>query len=199
MLLQILDLLEVLLGQTVTCGVGNVDNGSTCSDDSLNDTSQILVLGTACILAVELDVLDVLLGIFRGSNGTLDDFLAGGVELVLDVRVGGTDTCVDTLVLGILQRIVGNVDILLHGTRQRTDGRPCNGLGNLNYRIEITRRTDGESCLNHVDTQLLQRLGHLNLLNGVQLASRHLLAIAKRRVENKQSVTHNLSILIFLP
>ena len=37
-----------------------------------------------------------------------------------------------------------------------------------------------------------KKLGYLNLLYCVQLASRHLFAIAKGGVENKKSVAHNL-------
>ena len=139
MIHQILDFGTILIWQTVTGGIRNVDNSSTCLDDSLYHASQIFIIGTTSVLCVELHILNILLGILDSSHGTLDNFLAVGIELIFDMAIAGTNTRMDSLVLSILQSLGSAINILLHRTCQRTDGRPCNRLGNLHHRIEVAR------------------------------------------------------------
>ena len=191
MLLQILDLLEILLGQTVACGIRDIHNGGTSLDHCLHHLGEIRIVGATCILTIELHIIDEALGILRGSHSTLQNLLTGGVELVLDVFVAGADTCVDTLVLGILQRLEGHIDVAFHSTCQGTDDGPCDGFRDFNHGVEVARRRNRESCFDHIHAELFKCFCHLNLLYGVQLAAGHLFTVAKRCVENKQSVTHN--------
>ena len=128
MINKILDLLTVLLRQAITRGIGDVDNGGSCLDDSLDHTCQILVVGTAGILGIELYVLDEPFRIFHSLYGTFDDLFTIAVELVLDVEVTGAYTCMDALMLRILQGLYRHIDVFLHSTRKRTDSRPRNGL-----------------------------------------------------------------------
>ena len=60
----------------------------------------------------------------------------------------------------------------------------------------VSGRADGKAGLDDVDAELLERLGHLNLLDGVQLAAWYLLAVAKCCVEDEKSVVHFLKILL---
>ena len=108
--------------------------------------------------------------------------------------VTGADAGVDTLVLSILKSLGGHIDVMLYGACQRANSWPGDCLRNLNDGVEITGAGNGKSCFNHVDAQLFKSLGHLNLLDGVQLATGNLLAVAQRGVENKQSVVHTLII-----
>ena len=139
MIHQILDLGTILIRQTVACSIRNIDYSSTSLDNSLNHTSQILIIRTSGILCIELHILYVFLGILHGSHSTLDDFFAVGIELIFDMTVTGTNASMDSFVLGILKRLGRTVNILLHRTCQRTDGGPCNRLGNLHHRIEVAR------------------------------------------------------------
>ena len=54
--------------------------------------------------------------------------LAVGVEFIQDMLIAGTDACMDTLVLGIFQRLEGYIDIMLHSTCQCTDNGPRHRL-----------------------------------------------------------------------
>ena len=101
MLHKILDLGAILRGKTIACGVGDIYNSGTSLDDCLYHTGKILIVGTSGILGVELHVLNIFFGILDGSHRTLDNLLAVAVKLILDVGVARTDTCVNTLVLGI--------------------------------------------------------------------------------------------------
>ena len=87
MLHQIADLGTILIRQAITGSVRDVHNGSSCFDHRLNHTSQVLILRTSGILAIELHVLYESLGVFGGGNGTLNDLLTVGVEFIFDVRI----------------------------------------------------------------------------------------------------------------
>ena len=128
MFLQIFDLFEILLWQTVARRIGNVHHRGTRLDDGLHHTSEVFIVGSSGVLAVELHVIYIALGILCGGNGHLEDMLAVGVEFILDVLIGSSDACVDTLMLGIFQRIEGHIDITLYRTGQRTNHWPRHGL-----------------------------------------------------------------------
>ena len=152
MLFQIFDLCTIFVRQTVTCCIRDVDDRGTRFDDCLNDTRQILVVRASGILRVELDILNILLRVCHGTDGTLEDVLAVAVALVLYMIVARSQPRVDALVLGILQCLGRTVDILLHGTCQCADGRPCNRFADFHYRIEVTGGRDGKAGLNDIDT-----------------------------------------------
>ncbi len=139
MLHEIFYLLAILLWETVTCGVGYVAHRGTSLDNGLYNTCKILIVGSAGIFSIELNVLNELLSILHGSNSTLNDFLTIGIELIFDVRVACAYTRVYSLALSILQRLNGNINVLLNGSCECTDGWPRYSLGNLNNRIEIAR------------------------------------------------------------
>ena len=101
MLHKILYLGSILLRQTIAGGVGDVHNRSASLNNCFYYTCQILVVGTACILCVELHVLHITLGILHGTHGTLYYLLTIGVELILYVRVGGSDSSVYSATFGI--------------------------------------------------------------------------------------------------
>ena len=111
MLHEILDFVTIFIRQTITCSIRNVYYSSTRLDNSLYDTSQILIISTACILSIELYVLNILFSILDSSYSTFDDFLAGRIELILDMTVAGTDTSMDSLMLGILQSLSSTINI----------------------------------------------------------------------------------------
>ena len=77
MLHEILDFLIVLLRQTVACCVRNIDDGGSSLNNGLDNTCQILIVGTPGILTVELNVINKLAGIFRGGYSALNNLFAG--------------------------------------------------------------------------------------------------------------------------
>ncbi len=188
MLHQVLDFLAILVRQTIARSVRNVTNSSTSLHHSINHASQILILRATSVLRIEFHVLHVALGILHRSRSTLNDFLARGIELKLDVGITRADTRMDALMLGKLQRIGSHVDILLNRTSQSTNRRPSHSLRNLYHRIEIAWRRNRKTSLNDIHAQQFQLLRHLYLLNSIQLAAWHLFTISQCGVENKQSV-----------
>ena len=175
---QVLDLCAVFVGQAVAGRVGNVHHRGSRFDDGFHHAGQVFVVGAPGVFGVKFYVFDVAFGIFHGGHCALNDFLAGRVELVFDVAVAGADAGVYAFALGKLQGLGGAVNVLLDGTCQGTDGGPGHGFGYLNHRVEVARARNRESGFNHIHAQRFELLGHLDFLNRVELAARHLLAVA---------------------
>ena len=69
---EVLDALAELVGQAVAGGVGDVHDGGAGLDNGLDDLGEERVISAACVLGVELHVLDVLLRVGDGGYGALD-------------------------------------------------------------------------------------------------------------------------------
>ncbi len=113
-LLEVLDFLTVLGRKAVTGSVGDVHYCCPGLDDSLHHPGKIFILCPAGVFSVEFHILDVLFGVLDSPDRAFYDLFAGGVELVPDVVVRSTDPCVDSLALGVLERLGGAVNVLLH-------------------------------------------------------------------------------------
>ena len=185
MLHQIFYLRTILTGKAVTGGIGNIHHRSARFDNGFHHTRQVFVIRASGIFGIEFDILYIAAGILHCRYGTFDNLLAVGIEFISDVRVGSTDTGMNTFMLGKLQSFRRHVNIFLYGTCQGANRRPRHSFGNLNHRVKVTRTRNGESRLNHIHAQRFQLPCHLNFFHCIQLASRNLLAIAERCVENK--------------
>ncbi len=128
MLHEIFYLVAELPGHTISCSVRDIDNSRTGLYHSLNDSGKIFIVGTARILGIKLHILNKALGILYSRNRALDNLFAIGVELIFYMRVGSADTGMYAFMLGILQRLGGDTDVIFHSARQCTYGRPCDGL-----------------------------------------------------------------------
>ena len=116
------------------------------------------------------------------------DVLARGLELVLDVDVRGRDEGVDARALGVLDRLVGGVDVRHVRARQARDDRALDRARDRLHGLEVARRGDREPGLDDVDAQAGELLRDLELLAGVERDAGRLLAVAQRRVEDQYSV-----------
>jgi len=128
MLHQIFDFRAELLGQAISGSVGNIDDRGAGLDHSFDHTGKILVVGAACILGVELHILNILLCVSHGTHCALDNLFTRGIELVSDVLVGSADTGVDAGVFGIFKSLGGYLYIIFNGTCQRADSGPSHSL-----------------------------------------------------------------------
>ncbi len=99
--------------------------------------------------------------------------------------VRSTDTCVYASSFGIFKRIGSHTYVIFHSAGQRAYRRPGHSLGYLYHRIEITRRRHRKSGFNDVYSKFFKRFCNLNLFYCVELASRHLLTIAKSCIKYK--------------
>ena len=192
---QVFDLRAVFVGQAVARGVGNVDHRSPGRNGGLDHAGEVLRIGAPGVFGVELHVLDIAFGVFHGFDGLFEDFLGRRAQFVVNVLGRNAYTRVDALVPGQSQGIGGHVDVFFHGAGQRTNRRGRNGLRNLEYGVEVSGAGNREPRFDDVHAEAFQQLGDFDLLGGVQLAARHLLAITERGVENKQFLAHNMTNL----
>ena len=125
---KVFNLGSVLLGQAIASGIRNVNHRSSSLYNSLDNTCKVFVVCTTGIFGIELHVLYITLGVFHSTHGTLNNLLAIGMELILYVRVGCSDSSMYSATFCIFQRLGGTVNIFLHGASQGTNGRPCNSL-----------------------------------------------------------------------
>ena len=141
--------------QRVAGGVGDVDYRSASGNCRLYNLCQELVVGTTCVLCVELNVFDVLLGVLNGVDRALDDLFRRGAQLFVDVAVGNARCpCVDTGALALGQSASSGIDVLFNGTGQGAyDGAVPYLSGDLLNRLEVTRGRRRKARLDSIDIQ----------------------------------------------
>ena len=188
---EVFDLRAVLAGQAVARGVGNVDHRGAGRDDRFDHAGEVFRIGAPGVFGVELDVLDVALGVFHRPDGRFDDLFGRRAQFVVDMLGRYADSGVYALVLGQPQGVGGDVDVFFHGAGERADRRGRNGLRNFKYGVEVSGAGNRESRFDDVHAETFEELGDFDLLGGVQLTARHLLAVAERGVENKKFFAHN--------
>ena len=84
----------------VAGGIGNVHDGRPGLDDGLDDALEETLVGSSGILGVELDVLDVALGVPDAADGPLDALVLADAELVGQMLRGYAEARVDAWALG---------------------------------------------------------------------------------------------------
>ena len=151
---QELDATAEFVRQRVAGGVGDVDYRSASGNCCLYNLCQELVVGTTCVLCVELNVFDVLLGVLNGVDRALDDLFGRGAQLFVDVAVGNADARVDTGALALGQSASSGIDVLFNGTGQGAyDGAVPYLSGDLLNRLEVTRGRHRKARLDNIDIQ----------------------------------------------
>ena len=187
---QLLDRLGELAGQVVTDGIRHVDRRGTGLDDLLEDAAQEIQFGASCVLGRKLDVVGVVTRPADRLHGLLDDLIGRHAQLFLHVDRAGSDECMDATGSCRPDGLAGTADVVLVGTRQRTDGRVLDRLGDGVDRIEITGGSSGKAGLDHVDLHALELPGNADLLFLGHRGAGALLAVAQGGIENYQTVFH---------
>ena len=125
--------------KTISRSIGDIYHRRSRIDNGFNHAGKVFIIRTTGIFGVELHIFHIATGIFYRRHGTLDDFLAVGVELIFNMEVTRANPRMNTLALGISKCLGGNINILFYGTRQGTNGGPSHRLGNFYHTVEITR------------------------------------------------------------
>ena len=190
MLHKILYLLAEFTRQTVAGSIGDIDYCGSGLDDGLHHSREVFVVGAPGVFRIELNVFYKRLGVFHAFDGPFKYFLRSGVELILYVIGRCAYARMYTRTLRESERLGGDLYVGFHRAGQSADGRPCDGLRYLLHGSEIAGARHRKSCLDDIHSEPFELLGHLDFLICVEPASRHLLAVAERRIENIDSVTH---------
>ena len=69
---QVGNLCSVILSQTVTSGIRNIDNSCTCIDNCFDYTGQVFIVRTTCVFCIKLNIINKLPGIFDCFNSPFD-------------------------------------------------------------------------------------------------------------------------------
>ena len=158
------------------------------SDGDRADFGRELDVGAGRVHRRELDVLAVGPGQGDGCPGLALDVLAVGLQLVLDVDVGGRDERVDARPRGVRTAPqAASMSALWVRARPQITGPSTRRAISL-HGLEVTGRGDREAGLDHVDPQARQLLGDLDLLGRVQRDPGRLLAVPQGRVEDVDAV-----------
>ena len=179
---------RVLVRHRVADGVGDVDRRRALVDRRLQDLGGEVDVGAGGVHRAELDVLDQRAGVRDGGAGLAQHVLARGLQLVLDVDVRRGDERVHARALGVAHRLGGALDVGGVGACQARDDRALHLPGDRPYGLEVTRRRDRKTSLDHVDAEPRELLGDLQLLGGVERDARRLLAVSQGGVENDDPV-----------
>ena len=129
-------------------------------------------------------------GVPDRRHRALQDLLAGGVELLLDVDVAGGDEGVDARPGGVTHRVPAAVDVGGDRARQARDHGAPDLAGDVADRLEVALRGHGEARLDDVDAEARELPGQGELLRVVHGEARRLLAVAQRGVEDQDPPAH---------
>ena len=116
--------------------------------------------------------------------------LGSDLELPLEVEGGRGQEGVDHRVAGALERLAAGLDVLRPAAAERRDLGALHRVGDRLDRLEIPGGGDREAALDDVDAELFELERHAHLLGRVHAAARRLLAVAQRRVEDRDPVAH---------
>ena len=166
--------------------VGDVDRRGAGVDRRLDDLAEEVELGARGVLGRELDVVAVARGPLDArrppgwtiSSLSILSLYSRWMALVArKTWIRGS--------LGVLERLPRAVDVLRRCSGPaRRPARPATALAICADRLEVARRGDREAGLDHVDAQVDQRVGDLQLLVQVHAGAGRLLAVAERGVED---------------
>ncbi|MPM47408.1 hypothetical protein SDC9_94118 [bioreactor metagenome] len=106
------NLLAILKGGAVSCGVGDVDHRGTSSNHCLYHPSKVFVLGTPGILGIKLNIVTKPAGIFDTFYCPLQNIIGIGAEFVFNMEIRSADPGVDPFPFCIMKGICRNVYIL---------------------------------------------------------------------------------------
>ena len=176
----------VLVGERVPHGVRQVDRRRAGSDCRAADLGDERGVGAGRVLARELDLVDAAVDVGDRLARLVHHLLGLEPELELHVdrarrehdvhaRPAARDgECLD-----------GGIEVVAARPRERRDGGSAHGRCDCAHAFEVARGGDGEPRLDHVDPQLVERVGDLDLLVRREDDARRLLAVSQGGVENR--------------
>ena len=171
----------------VADGVGDVDRGGPGADDRLVDLEEELGVGPGGVLGRELDLgvaAELLAAVADPADGLGEGLLAGQLELVLEVDVGGRDEDVEVGALGDLDRLDRLLGVAVAAAGEGGDRDALGLLGDPVDGLPVARRGGREAGLDDVHLEADELAGDLELLGGGQAGAGRLLAVAEGGVED---------------
>ena len=161
-----------LLGRRVAHRIGDIDRRRPRVDRLFDNFTEKIQLGPCRILRRKLHVVAVLRRATHHLDSRLDDLRLVHLQLELTVDRTGGQEHVQPPPLGILERRPRTINVLNPTPSQAANRRAvAAGPRHHLHGFEVAGRGDREAGLDHVHTQLDQRIGHLKLLGRVHAAA----------------------------
>ncbi len=184
---QIGDQRTELIGQRIPHGVRNVDRRGSCGDDRFNDFTEVIPVRPRGIHGREFDVGRVAPGMGYGGPGLFQNLGPRLFQLILQVNVRRGQEGMNARVGRLLDGLPGPVNIF-----RICPGKTCNLAtpdfpGDLLDGEEIPLGSHGKPGFDDIHTQFFQLPCNAEFLLRVHAASRRLLAVSQRRVEDQDS------------
>ena len=120
-LAQVADARTEVPRHVVARGVGDVHDRGTRLDGGLDDADEEVLVGTAGVLSVELNVVHEVARELDGMDSALDGLILGEAQLVAQVRGRHAQAGVDARALGGLERLSRDLDVFVDGAGQTAD------------------------------------------------------------------------------
>ena len=194
---EALDAGTEVIRHVVARRIRNVHDRGAGIDCCLDDADQEVLVGTACILCIELDVVHILLCILDAVDGTLDALVLRDAELLCEVLRRDAEAGVDAGALGGLQGLCGTVDILVDSAREAAyDAVIACEAADLLHGLEVARTRNREAGLDDIDMHADELLGNHKLLFRVHGCAGGLLAVAEGGVEDCNLAGHRMAPLV---
>ena len=185
-LLQVLDDVPKMRRHGVADGVGNVDRGCTGGDRLFDHFAEEIEFSPRGIFGRELNVRAIVDRSCDHLDRPFDNLFLVHLQLVFAMDCGCREKDMYPFLFGVLERFPGAINVVFATTSQPANDRAvAEFAGNFLHGLKITRRCDGKTGLNHIDAQLDQRFGNVELLGRVHATAGRLLAIAQCGIENR--------------
>ena len=171
-------------GKGVSHRVGDVDRRGARVDRGLHHAAEFVKRRAAGVFAGEFHVVRVLRRALYGRDRHVADLAVVLAQLVAHVDFGGSDEGVDAAARGELERFAAGFDVLFQGPSESAGDGTGERAGDRLDALEVAFGGNGESRLDHVDTELFERLGDLQFLPQGKALMKRLFAVPKGGVEN---------------
>ena len=178
----------------VTGRVGDVHHGGTRLHGCLDDAAEEILVRTAGVLGVELDVVHERAGELHRVHGALNRLVLREMQLVAQMARRNAQAGMDARALGGLERLGCNLDVFVDGTREAAYGAlVARDTANLGDTLEVAGAGDGEARLDNIDVHADELPRDDELFLGVHAGAGRLLAIAQGRIEDVDFPGHGSS------
>ncbi len=174
---HLLDQVRVFHRRRVADGVRHVEHWSARINGGVKHFAKVIDIAARRVFGWKLDIFGVVACLFDGGARHFNHFRARLFEFVFEMDVGRGAERVNARMSRIMQSLRGAGDVLFRGATER---------GNLNCLAlsrdgpdggKVAFRSYRKAGLNDVDAEILELIGHPDLLGQVHWATRRLLAV----------------------
>jgi hypothetical protein len=176
-----------LIGRRAADGVGQVQRARAGREHGARQLGEELRVRARGVHGRELHVVGELARAAHHRRRHGDHLRARLAELVRELHVARVHEHVDARRARAAQRLAGGGHVLRHRARERAHAGVLHLEGDRPHGGRLLRRVHREARLDHVDAEGVEARGDLRLVVGAEADPGGLLAVAQRRVEDRDA------------